>query len=487
MNHNSLYLGGCLEEEDKPMADKSSENLKKGIILVFVANLINLVISLLNGFILPKYLAVDTYADIKTYQLYINYIGVLVLGYADGVYLKYGGCKIADVPEQNINLCRSNLLIFQSIITAIFVIAGIVVNDKILIAAAFVIVPINIVATFKNILQATGEFKYYSRIMNYTSVLTFIGTIVLLFVLKTDYSLYYIYVMCAVYYVVWFLMERKLIGDYHYNRYFTFSISDLWRNIKSGFVLMLGNFSSILMTSIDRWFVKFLLSTADFAYYSFVVSTEHLITIFINPIITTMYNYICISSDLKYIKKVKRMCLIFALFLVSSAFPIKFILETYLTKYLASRYVLFILFSTEIFFMIIKGIYVNVYKARKQQDKYFKQLVITIALGCILNSIFYSLFRSNEGIAFATLLSICVWYIICSVSVKEIAPDWKELFVVAVSIITFILCGFYIEAIIGFGLYVGVVLLLCLTLMRSDFTSIIDLAFGMLRKKIVRK
>ena len=66
MNHDALYPGGYLEEEDKSMADKGSENLKKGIILVFMANLINLVISLLNGFILPKYLAVDTYADIKT-------------------------------------------------------------------------------------------------------------------------------------------------------------------------------------------------------------------------------------------------------------------------------------------------------------------------------------------------------------------------------------------------------------------------------------
>ena len=46
------------------------DNLKKGIMLVFIANLLNLVISLVNGFILPKYLSVESYADIKTYQLY---------------------------------------------------------------------------------------------------------------------------------------------------------------------------------------------------------------------------------------------------------------------------------------------------------------------------------------------------------------------------------------------------------------------------------
>ena len=56
---------------------------------------------------------------------------------------------------------------------------------------------------------------------------------------------------------------------------------------------------------------------------------------------------------------------------------------------------------------------------------------------------------------------------------------------VIVSIIVFILCGFYIEAVIGFAIYIGVVLFLCLTLMRDDFISLVNLALGMLRKKIV--
>ena len=83
--------GGIRKVQD----NNSTDHLKHGIVLVFIANFINLAISLVNGFVLPKYLPVDSYAGIKTYQLYATYVGVLVLGYADGIYLKYGGKSIS--------------------------------------------------------------------------------------------------------------------------------------------------------------------------------------------------------------------------------------------------------------------------------------------------------------------------------------------------------------------------------------------------------
>jgi O-antigen/teichoic acid export membrane protein len=468
------------------MSENYNENLKKGIVLVFIANLINLVISLMNGFILPKYLSVETYASIKTYQLYANYIGVLALGYADGLYLKYGGVKMRSIPNREVNISRTNMFLLQSIMTIAFALIGYFVHDKVLIITALTIIPVNIAATFKNILQATGEFKAYSRIMNYGSILTFAATMFLLFVIKTDYDLLYIIVMAAVTFLVWILLEVKLYREYGFKIGAQTSVQNFTENVRSGIVLMLGNFSNIMMTSIDRWFVKFLLPTVNFAFYSFVVSTENLVGIFINPIVTTMYNYICVTSDYNAIRRIKRMCMIFALFIVSGAFVIKFILEVYLTKYLESQYVLFILFSTEILFIVIKGIYVNIYKARKQQSVYLKQLLIAIGLGVGFNIVFYLAFRSNEGIAFATLLSVVCWYVICCFSVDEIKPDAQELVVLGVGIPAFILAGFFLPSIAGFFAYLGVVLLLCIAFMRKDLVGMISMAKTMVMKKLER-
>ena len=176
--------------------------------------------------------------------------------------------------------------------------------------------------------------------------------------------------------------------------------------------------------------------------------------------------------------------MVFALFLISAAFPAKFILEFYLQKYLASKYVLFILFSTEVFYMIIKGIYVNIYKARKQQSTYLTQLIGVIIIGVILNTIFYYFTRSNEGIAFATLLSVIIWYLICSLSVPEIRPDWRELLLAAAAIPLFILAGFYLEAIAGFLVYGAGVLILSFLLMRDSLLGLWNMAFGMILKKL---
>lgn len=467
-----------------PKNASSNDNLKRGIALVFIANAINLCISLINGFVLPKYLSVESYADIKTYHLYANYIGVLALGYSDGLYLLYGGRKISDVGSDGFNVCRSNLVVLQTVMTVIGVAFGIITGNSILLVTATSILPVNLVSAYKNIFQATGEFKSYSRILNYTSILVFVGSMILLFGFRTDNSLLYISWNVIVTFVIWILVERKMTVSYKQRIGWSLDIQSLIENIKSGIVLMLGNFSSILMTSVDRWFVKGLLTVQDFAYYSFVVSVENLVAIFITPVVTTMYNYICVTTDMKAIQRIKRMCLVFSLFLISSAFPAKFILEVYLQKYLASKYVLFILFSTEVFYMLIKGIYVNIYKARKHQATYLKQLIGVIIVGVILNAVFYYFTRSNEGIAFATLLSVAIWYVICCISVPEIKPDWKEILLVTIAIPLFILNGFYLEAIVGFVVYVVGVLVLSLILMRDSVTAVWNMMFGMVRKRL---
>lgn len=72
-------------------------SLKRGMLSVLIANIINLCFSLLSSFMLPKWLSVDTYALVKTFQLYASYAGLLHFGYVDGIYLKYGGKDIDTV------------------------------------------------------------------------------------------------------------------------------------------------------------------------------------------------------------------------------------------------------------------------------------------------------------------------------------------------------------------------------------------------------
>ena len=162
------------------MDQKNSNNLKKGILLVFGANVINLIISLVNGFVLPKFLSVETYAATRTYYLYVSYTGILALGYADGLYLKYGGMRMADIPEKDINTARTNSLIMQSIMTLVCLLVGFFTGDWIFMVAAAAIIPSIIADVYKNIFQATGEFGIYSKAINYRPIFILIATVVLL-------------------------------------------------------------------------------------------------------------------------------------------------------------------------------------------------------------------------------------------------------------------------------------------------------------------
>lgn len=164
--------------------------LRKGIISVICANIVNLFISMGNGFLLPKYLSIDTYAGLKIFLLYISYIGVLHLGYIDGVYIKYGGKTRNKIDSNEIKRDKKTFVIFQ-LVVAIFVLSiSIILRNVYLFLFSINILPANMVTFYKFIYQAIGEFNSYSHITNIIPISCFILNFILLLVVKSDKLLY---------------------------------------------------------------------------------------------------------------------------------------------------------------------------------------------------------------------------------------------------------------------------------------------------------
>ena len=63
------------------------------------------------------------------------------------------------------------------------------------------------------------------------------------------------------------------------------------------------------------------------------------------------------------------------------------------------------LFAAQIFYIVIKSIYVNLYKAQKKQSIYFIKLTAIIVVGFVFNVICYNLYKVKESFAVGTLLS----------------------------------------------------------------------------------
>jgi O-antigen/teichoic acid export membrane protein len=205
---------------------------------------------------------------------------------------------------------------------------------------------------------------------------------------------------------------------------------------------------------MDRWFVKILLGTVAFAQYAFAVSMENFLNAAVTPVSVTLYSYFCNHDETQNIKKIRDLVMAFSTVIAASAFPVKFILEIYLHKYLESADVIFILFAAQMFYIIIKSVYVNLYKARKMQKKYFVKLCFILVIAFLFNIVCYQIYSVKESFAAGTLLSAIVWFFLSQSDFKKLEYSFKHYVFIFAEIFVYLLCGMYLESMIGCCVYV---------------------------------
>ena len=71
----------------------------KNISYTFLSNVVCTIVSILVVFFVPKSVGVENYGYFQLYLFYINYTGFLHFGWADGVYLRYGGAYYKDLDK----------------------------------------------------------------------------------------------------------------------------------------------------------------------------------------------------------------------------------------------------------------------------------------------------------------------------------------------------------------------------------------------------
>ena len=451
--------------------------MRKGLFTVFIANIINLFFSIVSSFFLPRYLSVESYGHFKLFQLYINYLGVAHLGYADGVYLKYGGMKIQNIDTNELLLSSATIRSMQILIAVIAVVIFGALQNTIAVLLAFSCVPVNMVTYYKNLYQATGEFKNYGIILSLSPIMMFICNMFLLFVFTTDNYIYYMLVVFCSNLVLYIFLEHKSKCVLGKVRLFTVDLKMLKDNIRTGITLTVGNFASILITSIDRWCIQCWMTIAEFSYYSFAVSVENLFNVCLSAITTTLYNYLCQIKINQKIIELKSVCTIVSIYFVAIAFPIKLFIQKWLPKYEASIPCLFILICAHAFYFVIKSIYINLYKARGQQKHYFNQMLVILLVAITSNVIAYwGIAGCMESFAFASLFTAILWYFICYFEFKDIRGQIQEVILLFWCGMIYLFCGLKVSnSIWGCMFYLISVTMAALILCKESFLSFINM------------
>lgn len=461
-------------------------SFKKGFFYVFIANLINLVISLFTGFVLPKFLSITSYSTIKLFQLYIGYIGILHLGYSDSIYLKYGG-KTADNIDKK-EVCNEFFTFkrFQFLVTIICIVVSVILKNKILLFCSLVILPINISNYIKNFYQAIGEFKQYSRFTNIITILTFIVNLFLLLIIKSDNANIYIigYIVVYILYCIYvYLSYRSIFNQKNTN----FKYNYIFDHIKNGFFLMLSSFCGVIFSSIDRVFINFWFGAIKFAFYSFATSVESLINIFITPIITIMYNYLFNNLTKEKITDIKLKLLFFSGLLISSSFVVEFFVYYWIDKYIPAMNILYILFMGQFFMIIVRAIHINLYKVQKRQNHYFSIMILIIFISIVLNVIMYYLFKTVEAIAIATMITSIIWFIVGECDLKEYKLKNKHYIYVFMIFILYICINLLFDGLIAFFVYILVYFIVSLVFIKDIFIYIKKEFINIVNKYLLKK
>ncbi|EDT78999.1 capsular biosynthesis protein [Clostridium perfringens] len=448
-------------------------NLKKSIFKIFSANFLTMISGVIISFLVPAILSVEMYSYVKTYAFYISYIAFFSLGFVDGMYIKYGGIDLNKVDKSQLKLEHLVYLIIQIIFTIFFIIFSIIKSNLIIFLMGISIIPMNVVGFYKMFYQAVGEFNKYVYISYIYTIINFLSNIFLIFILKSKNYIPYCLTSLLANIVIYLYLEYKFLAEFRGVKIKYDKI--VFNNIKIGFFILFGNLSVMMFYAIDRWFIKLFYTVNDFAYYSFAISMLNIINLLISAISVTFYNYLAKDEDEEKVKKLKRYFIILGAFASLGYFVLAGIVSIILKKYILSLNIIAISFAAYPYMIVINALYVNLYKARKNEKKYLKVVLLMVVISTIYNTIAMLLSKNSVAIAIATTLSFITWYIYSSRDFKYLKSTRKESIYLFINLIGFLLASNFLNWFLGGVTYFIIFLISTWFVFKEDVIQEINL------------
>lgn len=395
------------------MEKNKNESLTGNIVKVLSANFWVAVVGFVGSFIFPKILSIEGYALYHTFTLYVSYIGILHLGFPSGMAIKYAG-KNYETLDKNQYKSEVTLLLFTlCTFTAIAAVISLAVKEVMVGYITLAILPVCMIASYKSLYQAWSRFKEYTRVS--TICATFVPVLALIYYLlaKNLPGDVYILIYLIVYWVVAIIlisMDVKIIRKAQRNKWFTV---ENFNTEKVGISLMLGNYINTLFVSADKQFVKIFFGTTEFAFYSFGMSMQALMTVFITSVAQPLFPAMAKGKfkDEDY-NKIMKLLLVFGSFSGCAYFATSIIVRYFIKKYIGSLEIVGIYFVVFPAMAVINCLYINLYKIKGLMKQYLITLVGILAIAVILNMSFIHFIGSYAGVAIATTLTYYIWFML---------------------------------------------------------------------------
>lgn len=457
----------------------------KDLAYTLSANVLNFLMGIITGFIIPKFLGIDDYAYLKLFTFYVGYVGIAHLGLLDGIYIKYGSYDYEKLPKDKFRAYTKVFIIFQiveaivlSIITVMFIQDG----NRLMIMLFVMInlVIMNITTLFSFIQQFTKRFKLFSINTILTKLLYVVGCLLLIMCNLLGYMNFVVLqtVINIIILVIYVYYNRELV--FGQSKSLKWATQESIELIKIGFFVMIGNFTTMLILGMDRLFVDFLFTKEDFAMYSFAYSLISLFFLLLNSITMVMYPYLTRAKEDDYkvvYEGIRTSITILMSITLSGYFVIKFIVINFIPEYIASFNILIFLIPTVIYSGQINILIANYYKVLKKTKEYTQNNIVALVLGFITNMVAYLIFKDVKAIAAATLVSFVLWMIYSDLYFKKVLNLKILIFHILdlVVMAIFFFCAYTFNWLVGMVMYLVLLSIFIFLNNRKDLMVIVNM------------
>jgi O-antigen/teichoic acid export membrane protein len=307
------------------------------------------------------------------------------------------------------------------------------------------------------ILLTRGGISYFSLIL---------ATIIACFILLTFLTLHFRNVL--------FYQETSHIAPLQY-------VKD---NTTVGIFVLLGNFITLIIMSVDRMAVGSFFSITQFATYTFAVTICGLAMTFLQAVAQVFFPYL-MGSDretrTKAYHHLRPALLLFWAGVLVAYFPFSVWLRYYLPHYVDSLPLMAVLLCMIGVSSQIQILHVNFFKAYRIQRLYFTLAAISLACAIGLYFLATVLFGTLMSIAVTAVISSLLWYLLNEISLRRFVDTnnreiTKWLLIIGIYAGAFLATfGLAQEWVYGMVIYLAIFMLVTSTILKPEVIGLLNL------------
>lgn len=395
------------------MSSRQPSDLLRNFLFVFGSQIFVLAFGLIKALIIPLVIGIEDFGCWQLYVFYTVYLGIFTLGYNDGIYLKYGGYRLEDLPLDPLRTSNLIHVILLSLGAIAVVFAATYLADPsrkfVFFAVAANIIVLGIIGNISLSLQAVNKLKGYAFLNAADKIFL---PIVLAAMLAPGLRTF------------WYLIAIDLAGKFAVLTALLFRYRQLYfgplarmaaafaefaENFRPGIQLMVANLSGMLVLGIGRIIIEYFGSLESYSYYAFAISLSNLVLLSVAAMSVVVYPTLKRQERASFrghFESANLVYLIFALVLLTSYYAaLAFILLV------ARSYEPVIEFLNVVFVITVfqgKMLFVNntFYQALRLEGAMLRANIASLVVATGLSAIGYMLTQSVTAVAYATLLTM---------------------------------------------------------------------------------